>query len=99
MFTQSHMQAGPAPPSPFLVSSCRSQAWQSNFSGFYTAALCTMLLFPIKLCFLAGLTLLLLGDVRPSSTGGGGELYSPALTTIPAGPHPVPLHPHYQPLE
>lgn len=96
------MQAGPAPPSPFLVSSCCSQTWQSNFSGFYAAALCMMLLFPIKLYFLTGLTLLLLGDVGPSSTGGRGELGVPALTAIPAGPHPAPPCPHDaydQPLE
>lgn len=79
-----HMQAGPAPTHPFLVSSCCSQTWQSNFSGFYAAALCIMLLFPIKLYFLTGLTLLLLGDVGPSSTGGGGSWYPCRAPSCPS---------------
>lgn len=95
-----HMQAGPAPTHPFLVSSCCSQTWQSNFSGFYAAALCTMLLFPIKLYFLTGLTLLLLGDVGPSSTGGGGSwvpLQGPILPLhVPMGPMTNPWNDSWQ---
>lgn len=66
-------------PSPFLVSSCCSQTCQRNFSGLYTAALCTMLLFPIKLYFLTGLTLLLLGGVGPCRNGGKGS-WAPLLS-------------------
>uniref|UniRef100_A0A8D2PFE8 Uncharacterized protein n=1 Tax=Zosterops lateralis melanops TaxID=1220523 RepID=A0A8D2PFE8_ZOSLA len=72
----------------------------NNFSGFYAAALCTMLLFPIKLYFLTGLTLLLLGDVGPSSTGGGGSwvpLQGPILPLhVPMGPMTNPWNDSWQ---
>lgn len=74
-------------PSPFLVSFCHSQTWQSNFSGFYATGLCTMLLFPIKLYFFFTCLTLVLW------CGRCGTLGTPAVTPIPAGPRPAPLCP------